>query len=134
MASEMVMAIGDSGQPELTPADEVVSIGVYPAGPLNAVTPRTVAFNVKRTGGGRPLKLISVRRPQQGDQLPFVKVRFETTPFVRYTTDDGAVMGNVSGCCLTCLSDAEHPVFDGLSNGERARIRRVTARWDAQRA
>jgi hypothetical protein len=121
----MVMAIGESGQYEPTPAHEVVEIEAVPLGAGNMVVPATVRwFSSIRDGGCVPTRLRQVNRPKAGVRQ-FVRVEFDCTPFARYTTDAGPVMGTWSSCMVRHLADAADPIFAGLTPREHARIRRA---------
>lgn len=132
MASEMVMAIGDTGRPEPTPVEETVSIGFVPLGKRNMVTPATIAWFAEIHEGHVPTRLIRVERPSKRNGLDHVKVTFQCTRFVRYTLDSGPVYGDTSGCMVRDLDDARHPVFAGLTAAERARIERAVRATEAQ--
>lgn len=120
----MVMAIGDSGQYEPTPAHEVVEIEGVPLAAGNAVIPATVRWQNSYRPGGIPTRLRQVNRPKAGVR-EFVRVEFDCTPFARYTTDAGPVMGTWSSCMVRNLADAADPIFAGLTPREQARIRRA---------
>jgi len=118
----MVMAIGESGQYEPTPADEVVEIEAVPLGAGNIVIPATVRWQCRSCSGGVPTRLRRVAKPKAGGP-PWVYVEFDCTPFERFTLDTGPVMGDWSGCYVRNLADAADPILAGLSPRERARIR-----------
>lgn len=125
--AEMVMAIGDAGQHEPTPASEVVEIEAVPVGAGNAVIPATVRwFSSIRDGGCVPTRLRQVNKPKAGVRQ-FVRVEFDCTPFVRYDTDAGPVYGTWSSCMVRNLVDAADPIFDRLTPRERLRIRNAVA-------
>ena len=125
MASEMVMAIGDTGRPEPTPVEDTVSIGFVPLGNRNIVTPATIAWFAEIRDGHVPTRLMRVERPSKRNGLDHVKVTFQCTRFVRYTLDSGPVYGDWASCAVRDLEDARHPVFAGLTAAERARIERA---------
>ncbi|WP_111266320.1 hypothetical protein [Marilutibacter maris] len=121
METKMVMAIGDSGA-ELTPANEAVEIPVLPMGPGNIVIPASIRFMASR-GGYVPTKLRRVLRPNTRlNKSEFARIEFDCTPFVRYETDAGPVMGDWTSCFIRDRVDAEDRLFAGLSGEERDRI------------
>lgn len=124
MASEMVMAYGDHGL-EASPAEDVVTIGVLPMGPGNIMIPATQRYLRRAPGEGVPTKLIRVEKPNSRNGRAHVLVRYECTPFVRYTTDEGPVYGTVSGCQVRNESDASDELFSRLTSAERRRIHRA---------
>ena len=132
MASEMVMAIGDTGRPEPTPVEETVSIGFLPLGQRNIVIPATIAWFAEIRDGHVPTRLIRVERPSKRKGLDYAKVTFQCTRFVRYTLDTGPVYGDTASCAVRDLDDARHPVFAGLTAAERARIERAVRATEAQ--
>lgn len=121
MASEMVMAYGDHGL-ELTPVEDVVEIQVLPVGPRNAVIPASIRA-IRRQGEMIPVRVRRVLKP--GTRLnkgAFACVEFECTPFTRYETDTGPVMGDWSSCWLRGRDDALDPLWQRLSQRDRRRL------------
>lgn len=99
MAAKRIEAIGDNG-PELVPADEVVEIRAIPVGPGNMVIPATIRA-IRKRGEGMPTRLRRIMRPNtRANPSPFVHVFFDCTPFARYMTENGPVMGDWSSCGL----------------------------------
>jgi hypothetical protein len=123
MNNDFVMAIGDSGLPEPTPMEEVVEIGSLPVGPGNCVIPASIRATRRTNSDKIPLRLISILRPRTRlNRKPFPLVTFKCTPYERYQTDKGPVMGDIGKCFVCNERDARDPLFDSLTVRERFRI------------
>lgn len=121
MAAKRIEAIGDNG-PELVPADEVVEIRAIPVGPGNMVIPATIRA-IRKRGEGMPTRLRRIMRPNtRANPSPFVHVFFDCTPFARYMTENGPVMGDWSSCGLRGAVDAMDTLWQNLAPSERARL------------
>ncbi len=124
MASEMVLAYGDHGL-EPTPVEDVIEIGCIPLGAGNVVTPRARRYLQRSPGEGVPTKLLRVEKPSKRNGLAHVLVRYECTPLMQYMTDEGPKYLHRWGCQVPTLDDAADPLFDGLTEREKARIARA---------
>lgn len=118
MASEMVMAIGDSGQMEPTPQEEVVEIPVlqfaqHPVTGGNVGIPVTIRALYR--GHRTPVRLVGIRTSGQ----PWVQVRW---------IDDE---GGIGSCFVRNDHEARDPLFDALPLRSRARISRAVAAMEA---
>jgi hypothetical protein len=121
MASEMVLAYGDHGL-ELTPVKDVVEIGVLPVGPGNMAVPASLRF-LRRPGEQVPTKLRRILKPRTRlNKSAFPHIEFDCTPFQRYMTDAGPVMGHWSSCHLRGLVDATDPLWQMLSQRDKHRL------------
>ena len=121
MATEMVLAYGDSGM-EPTPRNQVVEIECVPLGPDNLVGPAMVRWLAKR-GGHMPTRVRRVLKPNTRlNRMSHAYVEFDCTPFVLYTSDDGPVYGNWSGCYVRNPDEARDSVFDALPMNDKVRI------------
>lgn len=123
MSDGHVMAIGDTGEPELTPIENVVEIGCLPVGPDNICIPASIRALRRHPTERAPVRLISIRKP--GTRLnprPFPLVTFQCTPYERYRTNEGPVLGDVASCYVCSERQAHDPLFDSLTVRERFRI------------
>lgn len=126
MASEMVMAFGDTGL-ELTPEDDVVEIGVCPIRPGQPITPAARRY-LNRGQGGVPTKLLQVLMPSKRARRSNVVAMYECTPQFQYEGEEGPVFLHKGGCAVCSLADVEDPLFSGLSTRERERLARAVRR------
>lgn len=125
MHAETIMAIGDSGRNEPTPASEVVHVQALPVAHGNVVTPASIRFIFWRRAGNeaRPVKIRSVLKPNTArNRSPYVRVVFESTPFSRAQLDSGHVWGDWMDVALPSLADASDQLWDTLSARDRERI------------
>lgn len=130
----MVMAIGDSGRPELCREAETVVIAAAPLAHGNRIMPATLRWFAQVRGRDpAATKLLRVHKPNLKHDRPFVAVDIEVAPFVRFTTDSGDVMGTFQSCYVRDLNDALDPIFEKLSVNERERIFTAVRRADAAR-
>ncbi|WP_407352037.1 hypothetical protein [Luteimonas sp. R10] len=118
MAIQMVMAIGDSGQAELTPANDVVEIPVlqfatHPVTGGNVGIPATI--RALHHVFGKPVRLTGVSTSGQ----PWPRLRWR---------DD---RGKAGSCYVRNAHDARDPLFDQLPPHSRARIARAVAAMEA---
>lgn len=119
MAREMVLAYGDNGL-EMTSARDTVEIPVLG----KTITP-AVKRHLLRGRGGVPIRLLRVESPNARNGLPHVYVRYECTPFPRWTEANASVLGYESGCQVRSEVDMQDPHFDNFSTREKQRIVRA---------
>lgn len=128
MHAETIMAIGDSGRNEPTPASEVVYVQALPATRGNIVTPESILFIFWRRPGNeaRPVRIRSILKPNTPrNRGPYVRVVFECTRFSRAQLESGHVWGDWMDVAVPSLADAQHQLWDTLSTSDRVRIVRA---------
>ena len=122
MASEMVLAYGDHGL-EPTAIENIEEIAAVPLGAGNLVIPATHRWMRRVPGAGVPTRIRRVLKPRTRlNKSAHAYVEFDCTPFERYVTNAGPVMGHWSGCCLRGRGDAEDSLWAALSVLDRARL------------
>ena len=126
--SAQLMAIGDSGRPEPTSADDAHVPPALPVGPRNAVTPASIRFIYWGRPGNecRAIRLKRIHRPHtRCNRGPFVKVVFECTPFTRATLPEGPLMADEKHVALTRPADAADPLWATLPARDQTRLLRA---------
>lgn len=118
MATKMVMAIGDSGQAEPTPKEDVVEIPVlqfasHPVTGGNVGIPATI--RALHYTYGKPTRLTGISTKNQ----PW--------PYVRWVDD----RGGVGSCFVRNQHEASDPLFNNLPAMSRKRISLAVAKLEA---
>jgi hypothetical protein len=119
-ASELVMAVGDSGRQEPTPRSETVRVGAMPTGPDGKVTPATIRWMMAALpeDDGSPREWYEARRPGAPAQLLEVQTSGKPFPVVTWLDD----LGRRGSCCLASPDDARDPLFLTLPPADRDRL------------
>lgn len=126
--SAQLMAIGDSGQPELATPEDAHAPRALPVGQCNAVTPASIRFIYWGRPGNecRAVRVKRIHRPYtRCNRGPFVKVAFECTPFTRATLPEGPLMADEKHVALTRPDDAHDPLWANLPARDRARLHKA---------
>lgn len=124
-----VLAIGDTGRPELCRRSETVEIPEVPLAQGNFVIPATLRFLARRGESPVAKRLLKVQKANtRTNRTPFVCVTFETEPFTRYTIGKKRVTGTVRSCAVRNAIDCEDVIFSRLTPSERRRIHAAIGR------
>lgn len=120
-----LMALADSGQPELVTPEDAQAPRALPVGQFNAVTPASIRF-IYWGRSGNECRAVCVRRIPRPytrcNRGPFVKVVFECTPFTRATLSEGPLMADEKQVALTLPDDAHDPLWANLPVRDRVRL------------
>jgi hypothetical protein len=128
-ADPLVMAIGDTGRPELCRRSETVEIPEIPLAQGNLAIPATLRFLARKGESPVAKRLLKVQKPNtRTNRTPFVCVTFETEPYTRYTIGKKRVTGTVRSCAVRNTSDCDDVIFSRLMPLEKRRIRAAVGR------
>ena len=126
--SAQLMAIGDSGQPELATPEDAHAPRALPVGPRNAVTPASIRFIYwnRPRNECRAIRVKRICRPHtRYNRGPFVKVVFECTPFTRATLPEGPLKAHEMHVALTRPADAGDPLWATLPARDQQRLHKA---------
>lgn len=128
MASQRVMAIGDSGKAVRTRVGSATGARAAAMGPGNICVPASLQWMAEADplGGGVPTEVLSIKLPGEAPGVRYPYIEFRSTPHAMYRNRDGSyAMSDTVRCSLLQAEDADHPIFARLPAADRDRLRTV---------